>query len=758
MTSAPAQQPRQTFRFDQKLWRQFIEIAQPYFYPLESYGTRRFFALLVIQLLCVIAFTFFFVVALALGGLYTFPQFFKRMIDDVNFLEFLKSFVDFQDLAAKAGIADGAIAEAFQIDLGDQTFSWELAGDQVNRLSNAVFEPVAGSDIAQRMIVGLLGSPIFYIALGVLLLGLLAAVVSRSRLKGRWWQWGMLSVILFLAFLVSGLNVIISYSFRFIDNAFVSFAEAKVPPGNADAAVAQASEVARTAARSEFWQFLGVYGIILLVAIPILISYVYLQNKLALSWREWLTQSFFAEYFKDRSYYELDSNSANTVIDNPDQRMTEDVEAFTTTVLSFLLDILTSLLDLLAFTGILYGISKELTLGLAGYATLGTVLAVIIGTRLIKINFNQLRLEANLRYGMVHMRDNAESIAFYRGEDLERKQVDSRLARAIKNFNLKIIWLAFLGVFQRAYQYFARLVPYAIVAPIFFADNIDYGAIGQATFAFSMVLSALSLITYRIQEISRFAASVSRIGELYEHFRRNKEGARGAAEGGSTIKTHLSTRFKVNDLTLRTPNGEQTLFEGMALTLEPQEQLLIVGPSGCGKSSMMRALAGLWKNGSGSIERPDNGEILFLPQKPYMLLGTLREQLAYPNMRSNVGDREITEALALVNLEALPERVGGLDSEKDWPTVLSLGEQQRLAFARILLNQPKYVMLDEATSALDVANERRLYELLRSLDILYISVGHRPNLKDYHRKVLEIGNSDQGWRVMDAADYEFIQA
>ncbi len=748
---------RKKFRFDQKLWRQFIEIAQPYFYPLESNGTRRFFALLVIQLLCVIAFTFFFVVTLALGGLYAFPQFFKRMIDDVNFLEFLKSFVDFQDMAEKAGIGGDAIAEAFRIDLSEQAFSWDAFGEQVNRLSSSVFEPVAGSEVAQRIIQGLLGSPIFYTALGVLVFGALAFFVSRSRIAGRWWQWGMLSVILFLAFLVSGLNVVISYSFRFIDNAFVSFAEAKVPPDTVDEAVLKASEVARQAARDEFWQFLSVYGVILILAIPIIIGYIYLQRKLALKWREWLTKSFFSEYFKDRSYYELDSNAANTAIDNPDQRMTEDVESFTTTVLSFLLDILTSVLDLLAFTGILYGISRELTLGLAGYAAVGTFLAVFIGTRLIKINFEQLRYEANLRYGMVHMRDNAESIAFYRGESLERKQVDNRLAQAIENFNLKIIWLALLGVFQRAYSYFARLVPYVIVAPIFFADNIDYGAIGQATFAFSMVLSALSLITNRIQEISRFAASVSRIGELYEHFRNNKEGSRGQSEG-STIQTHLSTQFKANDLTLRTPNGEQTLFENMNLELEPQEQLLIVGASGCGKSSMMRALAGLWKNGAGSIERPDNSEILFLPQKPYMLLGTLREQLMYPNMREAVSDREISEALTLVNLEELPERVGGLDSEKDWPSVLSLGEQQRLAFARILLNHPKYVMLDEATSALDVSNERRLYELLRSLDILYISVGHRPNLKDYHRKVLEIGAGEQGWLVMDAADYQFNEA
>ncbi|NJN32385.1 MAG: ABC transporter ATP-binding protein/permease [Synechococcales cyanobacterium RM1_1_8] len=715
--SAPSAPALPKFRFDRKLWQQFIEVAQPYFYPVEPGSTRRFLVLLGLQLVLVMGFTFFVVVGLALLGLQFFADFFKRMIDDINFLEFLKAYITNPN------------------------------PDPTAEFSVASLTDVSGQALSGQILGGLIQSPIFYVALGALILGLGAFYLLRRKLKQRGLQWFLLGILLFLAFVVSGLNVVISYAFRFIDNSFVKFAEAK------------GDTAAQEIAQGEFWQFLIVYGVILVAAIPILIGYVYLRQKLALFWRKWLTNRFLSKYFQDRSYYELDSNAANTAIDNPDQRITEDINAFTVTVLDFLLDVLGSILDLIAFTGILYGISKQLTLGLAGYVGIGTLLAIIIGTRLIKINFDQLRLEADFRYGMVHVRDNAESIAFYRGEELENQQVAGRLKNAIRNFDLKIIWLAYLGVFQRAYNYFARLVPYAIVAPLFFAGTVDFGVIGQGVFAFTMVLSALSLITNRIQEISAFAASIERVGTLYEHFEADTSGSRGDRALPQQIQTHLSTQFKINDLTLRTPNGEQTLFQHMNLTLEPQEQLLIVGPSGCGKSSMMRALAGLWKNGSGSIERPDNSEILFLPQKPYMLLGTLREQLIYPNMREAVGDREITEALTLVNLEALPDRVGGLDSEKDWPTVLSLGEQQRLAFARILLNQPKYVMLDEATSALDVANERRLYELLRSLDILYISVGHRPNLKDYHRKVLEIGSTNgQGWSVMAAADYRFLES
>ena len=191
------------------------------------------------------------------------------------------------------------------------------------------------------------------------------------------------------------------------------------------------------------------------------------------------------------------------------------------------MDILTSILDLVAFTGILYSISRELTFGLLGYVTVGTSLAIVIGSRLIKINFDQLMLEGNFRYGMVHVRDNSESIAFYRGESLERKQVIDRLVDAIKNYDLLIIWLALLDIFQYAYNYFARLVPYVIVAPLFFADKVDFGTIGQGIFAFQMVLGALSFIPSQIESISAFSASIERLGRLTEHFDEENAGARG---------------------------------------------------------------------------------------------------------------------------------------------------------------------------------------------------------------------------------------
>ncbi|WP_245894151.1 SbmA/BacA-like family transporter [Chamaesiphon polymorphus] len=403
MTAVPQSQPSLKFRFDRQLWQRLVEIAQPYFYPPGARSSRQFLFLILTQLVFVVSFTFFFVVALSLIGFQFAPQFFAGLVNQIIYLKFLSS-------------------------LGKS--SLEIFQNLLTFLPAYIF-----------LVLLIASGGIFY--------------AYRHKLQGREKQWLILGLLLFLAFIVSSLNVLISYVFRFIDNA-LNGRDPKV-----------------------FWEFLWVYGITLVVAIPILIGYRYTRRKLALFWRAWLTNTLLKDYFSNRSYYELDSNAANTDIDNPDQRITEDVNSFTTTVLDLILDILNSVLDLIAFTGILYSISTELTFGLVGYVSIGSILAIWIGTKLIKINFNQLRLEGDFRYGMVHVRDNAESIAFYQGETLERNQVEGRLSRAIRNYDLLIIWFALLDIFQYAYNYFARLVPYLIVAPLYFAKKVEFGTIGQ---------------------------------------------------------------------------------------------------------------------------------------------------------------------------------------------------------------------------------------------------------------------------------------
>ncbi|MEB3231715.1 MAG: ABC transporter ATP-binding protein/permease [Leptolyngbyaceae bacterium] len=686
---------KQQFQFNRQLLNRFIEIAQPYFYPIGPKGTRTFLGLLGMMVIAVVAFTFVLTVGLTLVGNTLFPEFFAQVAEQL-----------------------------------------------LTRVN------------------GLMQSSIPLIALGSL--GICGGVVCvyRHPLKQRWRQWFLLSCLLFLSFAVNGMNVAISYVFRFLETAL----NQKEEP--------------------VFWQFLWIYAAIIVFAVPIVILYRYIRLKLALYWREWLTKLFLKRYFSNRAYYELDSNAANTEIDNPDQRITEDIKSFTDTTLQFLLDVLDSILTLLSFTVVLFSISKILTFGLIIYASLGTAIAIFVGQRLIRVNYNQLRLEANFRYGMVHVRDHAESIAFYRGEPLEQQQVISRLMIALRNADLLIIWQSLIDLFQVGYNYFTRIVPYMIVAPLYFSGKTDFGTIGQAYFAFFQILGALSLITNQIESISKFAASIVRLGAFYEKVSipdvqeiieidlRQKNGLdrngfnpnHGISsllkiyDPKKQIETHITPYLEFQNLTLHTPNQERTLVKDLSLELAENEHLLIVGASGCGKSSLLRAIAGLWTNGQGVIQRPDIINMFFLPQRPYMLLGTLRDQVIYPNRFTTSSDDEIHHVLQQVNLGQLAERVGGLDVEADWATILSLGEQQRLAFARVLLTKPKYTILDEATSALDVANERMLYEKLRSLNIVYISVGHRSSLLDYHQKVLDLNDDSNGWSVTSAESYTFASA
>ncbi|APB33561.1 peroxisomal fatty acyl CoA ABC transporter transmembrane ATP-binding protein [Gloeomargarita lithophora Alchichica-D10] len=648
------------FNFDRRLWRRFIKIAQPYFYPQEHrLNFWGFAALILVLLIAVVCIAFF----VAVGGTL----------------------------------------------LGES-----LAPVFVNKYAGGLVKQVKG----------LVASPAIFWAGGGLIFSALAFGLMRRAVLPRWKQWSLLGLLLFLSFAVNGANVSLSYIFRFIDTAL----------GEKN--------------QSTFWLNLTLYGGLIITAIPILVGYRFTRLKLGLYWREWLTQSFLSDYFNDRSYYELDSNSSHTEIDNPDQRIAEDIRSFTSVTLSFLLDVLDTVLTLISFTAILYTISKPLTYGLLLYATVGTLIAVLAGRRLIKINYDQLRLEADFRYGMVHVRDNAESIAFYRGETQELRQVSRRFGLVIGNFNLLIIWQALIDLFQYGYNYFTRVVPYVIVAPLYFSGQTDLGTITQAYIAFSQVLGALSLVTNQIQQISSFAAGVNRLGAFEEVLSR-PDGLEPPVD--SHIQTQTAQQLSIQRMTLLTPNSEQELVRDLTVNLAPDERLLIVGASGAGKSSILRAVAGLWTNGSGIVVRPEISEMLFLPQRPYMLLGTLREQLLYPRNEETITNEQLQQVLQRVNLPYLMDRFNW-DEILDWSTVLSLGEQQRLAFARVFLYQPHYAILDEATSALDVTNERHLYHQLQSTAVVYLSVGHRPTLVDYHQKVLELTGGG-AWQVLTIEEY-----
>ena len=281
----------------------------------------------------------------------------------------------------------------------------------------------------------------------------------------------------------------------------------------------------------------------------------------------------------------------------------------------------------------------------------------------------------------------------------------------------------------------------------YFRGDIDYGRFIQAGFAFNMVEGSLLFVVNRIDELAQFTAGVGRL----EGFQSKVEQvSREASPDRITSRDAIVVRHA--DLT--PPGGEQPILRDLSLSIGEADRLLVVGPSGCGKTSLLRMISGLWMPTRGVVERPETGELLFIPQKPYMLLGSLREQLCYPTDEGRFSDDQLRHVLDEVNLSTLSTRYPDLDVKQDWPRILSLGEQQRLAFGRLLLNAPRFVVLDEATSALDVATEDHLYALLRQRELAVISIGHRPTLKDYHDTVLEL-SGDGGWRLLPATSYDF---
>ncbi|XHS78136.1 ABC transporter ATP-binding protein/permease [Burkholderiaceae bacterium UC74_6] len=495
------------------------------------------------------------------------------------------------------------------------------------------------------------------------------------------------------------------------------------------------------------WLCLAFVGIV----VPVTALYYYMRDLFSNQWRRWLTHRFLDGYLADRRYYEL---GAGGELDNPDQRISEDINNFTGRSINFLLIFLGSAMQLVAFSAVLWSISHLLVGFLAVYSVLGTVVALwVFGQPLIQLNFWQIRREADFRFGLMRLRENAEAIAFYRGEKQERAQLDRQFESVYENYGALIKKQRSLNLFQTAFSQLTLVVPSIILAEGVLSGALEVGRAVQAAGAFAAVLSAVAVIVDNFESLSRFVAGIGRLDTLAKQVLKGSP-ASGSA-GQQTIESRVGPHVALEALTLRTPQFDRVLVEKLTLELPPGEGLLITGVSGCGKSSLLRAIAGLWRGGSGTVQHPDMAGVLFLPQQPYMQVGSLRSQLLYPSTGRPVDDERLLEILDEVQLDGLAARFGGLDAVQDWEKLLSVGERQRLAFARALVHEPKLLILDEATSALDGPNEAALYKRLRKRsDRTLISIAHRPALLRYHSRVLEL-KGDGAWALHEAGSYRF---
>ena len=497
--------------------------------------------------------------------------------------------------------------------------------------------------------------------------------------------------------------------------------------------------------RTAFWRLIGYFAALATVYIAVAVYQLYLQQMLQIRWRRWLTEQHIDDWLANRAYYRLSLDESGT--DNPDQRIAEDLRIFVDGSLDLSLGLLSSVVTLASFVGILWTVSGSwavpgTSLSIPGYmvwaailyAILGTWLTQRVGRPLARLNFLQQRYEANFRFGLVRVRESSEAIALYRGERAESHRLADHFASVWSNWWEIMRRRKKLGSLTAGYEQAATLFPFIVAAPRFFAKEIQLGGLMQISNAFGRVQDALSWFVSAYVGIAEWKATVDRLIS----FRRAIIALRAQAGlDGIQVAPGADGEVVLRGLSLSLPGGE-TLLRDVEEKLVPGEPVLVTGPSGCGKSTLFRALAGIWPFGSGTIERPDASRCLFLPQKPYLPIGSLRAAIAYPSAADAFADDAVRARLRACDLAQLE---GRLDEVDHWEQRLSPGEQQRLAFARALLHAPSWLFLDEASSALDAETETTLYALLEQElpQTTWISIGHRMSIERFHRRRLAFG-------------------
>jgi putative ATP-binding cassette transporter len=490
----------------------------------------------------------------------------------------------------------------------------------------------------------------------------------------------------------------------------------------------------------DFFHQLGMFALLALIFIITAVYRLYFQQMLLIEWRTWLTERFLADWLRDQAHYRMQLLDRGT--DNPDQRIAEDLRLFVDLTLSLFVGFLSAAATLVVFAIVLWSLSREVQIpGIAipgallwvavVYAVAGTVVTHLIGKPLIRLDFNQQRFEADFRFSLMRLRENTEGVALYRGEAAEERGLRGRFVPVIQNWWALMYKQKQLTWFTSFYAQLAIIFPFVVVSPRFFAGAITLGVIFQTASAFGQVQSSLSWFINAYTTFAQWKATVDRLIGFAESLDRVREeadrldGDRIVAPGGT---------IGLEALEINLPQGKP-LLAATSIDLKPGEHVLVSGPSGAGKSTLFRSLAGIWPYWKGRIRLPAGARLLFLPQKPYLPLGSLKHAVSYPDDASKHPDDEVKMALEAVGL---PHMTDDLERTENWAQVLSGGEQQRLAFARALLNQPDWLFLDEATSALPEADQDALYRLVKQRlpRTTLVSVGHRESLAAHHDRRL----------------------
>lgn len=479
----------------------------------------------------------------------------------------------------------------------------------------------------------------------------------------------------------------------------------------------------------------------------------YLQQRLALRWRKWMTKNYLAKWTGQQMYYRLEMFSQGTA-DNPDQRISEDINLFTARTLSFMSGLLRSATTIVCFIFVLWNLSEVLSFTAAGqefhiygylvwtalaYSVLGTWITHKVGHRLVSLNYLQQKLEADFRFSMVRLRETAESVAFYNGAAKEEAFLSNRFMTLLRNTLFIIKKQKQLSWLTNSYAQIAIIFPFVVAVPRYLSQNISLGGLMQIANCFGKVQDAMSYFVDVYASLAEWQSCAERLLSFDRHIAAIEKETE--EKSGSLVREETPDKLRLTDVTISVPAMDENkrtreIISSASCSIKSGEHVILKGPSGSGKSTLLRTLAGFWPYVKGHISMPAPSEMMFIPQKPYIPMGTSAEAASYP---LETADEEILSPLLVeCGLSHLMEKT---DTEADWSHILSLGEQQKLAFVRVFLRKPKWVFLDEATSAMDEETEEKMYRLLTALPgTTVISIGHRSTLDKWHDRVLRITN------------------